>query len=118
MKSFNTESYAQALKNTDPFEYGGRISQILGLTIEALGLTANLGDICRVYTEKRDRYILSEVVGFKENKVVLMPFGDLSGAGPKSYVISDERSLNVPVAGRCAGECWMGWVIRWMARAR
>jgi len=103
MKPFSTEEYTQALKDVDPFEYGGRISQILGLTIEAIGLTANLGDICRIYTEKRDRYILAEVVGFKENKAVLMPFGDLAGVGPKSYVISDERSLNVPVGRQVCG---------------
>lgn len=96
MKRFNASDYAEAIRNADTFEYGGRISQILGLTVEAVGLAANIGDICRIYTEKRDRYILSEVVGFKDKKAVLMPFGDLSGAGPSSYVISDERSLNVP----------------------
>ena len=97
MKYFDTGAYAKAVSDTETLEYGGRVSQILGLTVEAVGLTANLGDICRIYTEKRDQFILSEVVGFKENKAVLMPFGDLAGAGPKSYVISDERSLNVAV---------------------
>jgi flagellum-specific ATP synthase len=103
MKNFDTEKYKEAVKNADPLEYGGRISQILGLTVEAVGLTANLGDICRIYTEKRDKFILSEVVGFKDKKAVLMPFGDLAGAGPKSHVISDERSLNVPVGRALCG---------------
>ncbi len=103
MKRFDTENYKEAVKNAEPFEYGGRISQILGLTVEAVGLTANLGDICRIYTEKRDKHILSEVVGFKDKKAVLMPFGDLAGAGPNSHVISDERSLNVPVGRALCG---------------
>jgi flagellum-specific ATP synthase len=97
MKPFETQIYAETIKNADPLDYGGRVSQILGLTVEAVGLAANLGDICRIYTKKRGRYILAEVVGFKDKKAVLMPFGDLSGAGPNSYVISDERALNVPV---------------------
>jgi flagellum-specific ATP synthase len=96
-KLFNIDMYRDALKYAEPYEYGGKISQILGLTVEAEGLTANLGDICRIYTEKRDKYILSEVVGFKDKKVVLMPFGDLAGAGPNSHVVSEERQLNVAV---------------------
>lgn len=94
---FNVDMYREAVKDADPYEYGGRVSQILGLTVEAAGLTAKLGDICRIYTEKRDKYILSEVVGFRDKKVVLMPFGDLSGAGPNSHVVSEERQLNVAV---------------------
>jgi flagellum-specific ATP synthase len=96
-KLCNLDMYREAVKDADPYEYGGRVSQILGLTVEAVGLTAKLGDICRIYTEKRDKYILSEVVGFKDKKVVLMPFGDLSGAGPNSHVVSEERQLNVAV---------------------
>ena len=103
MKYFDTEKFTEAVKSAESLEYGGRISQILGLTVEAVGLTANLGDICRIYTEKRDKFILSEVVGFKDKKAVLMPFGDLAGAGPNSHVISDERSLNVPVGRALCG---------------
>jgi len=103
MKYFDTSGYAKTIKNAETFEFGGRISQILGLTVEAVGLTANVGDICRIYTEKRDRYILSEVVGFKGKKAMLMPFGDLSGAGPNSYVVSEGHSLNVPVGRAFCG---------------
>lgn len=103
MKYFDTSAYAKAIENAEPFEHGGRVSQILGLTVEAIGLTANLGDICRIYTERRDKFILSEVVGFKDKKALLMPFGDLAGAGPNSHVISDDRSLNVPVGRAFCG---------------
>ena len=96
-KYFNTQPYIDALKDAETFEYGGRVSQILGLTVEAGGLKAKLGDICRIYTEERERHILSEVVGFRDNKVVLMPFGDLSGAGPNSHVVSEERAMTVAV---------------------
>ena len=90
--------YRKALKSIDPFEYGGRVSQILGLTVEASGLTAKLGDICRIYTDKQTDHILSEVVGFKDNKVLLMPYGDLSGVGPNSYVVSNDCAFRVPVS--------------------
>jgi flagellum-specific ATP synthase len=96
-RNFSTEAYREAVRDAEIYEYGGRVSQILGLTVEAAGLTAKLGDICRIYTEDRSRYILSEAVGFRDKKVVLMPFGDLSGAGPNSHVVSDDRPMNVAV---------------------
>lgn len=101
-----TQCYINALKDRDFYEYGGRVSQIFGLTVEAVGLSAKLGDICRIYTDDKTKFILSEVVGFKEKKVLLMPFGDLSGVGPSSYVVSDNRSLKVPV-----GEAFLGRVL-------
>ncbi len=93
----------KALQDKDFFEYGGRVSQIYGLTVEAVGLSAKLGDMCRIYTDDKTKYILSEVVGFKEKKVLLMPFGDLSGVGPSSYVVSDNRALMVPVGKAFCG---------------
>ena len=98
-----TQTYRNALKNRDFFEYGGRVSQIFGLTVEAVGLSAKLGDICRIYTDDKEKFILSEVVGFKEKKVLLMPFGDLSGVGPNSYVVSDHRALKVSVGREFCG---------------
>jgi flagellum-specific ATP synthase len=93
----SAERYRKALKDKEFFEYGGRVSQVYGLTVEAVGLPCKLGDICRIYTDSKDNFVLSEVVGFKEKKVLLMPFGDLGGVGPSSYVVSDNRSLSVPV---------------------
>ncbi len=98
-----TQRLKDALNNKDFFEYGGRVSQIYGLTVEAVGLSAKLGDICRIYTDDKSKFILSEVVGFKEKKVLLMPFGDLSGVGPSSYVVSDNRAMKVPVGNDFLG---------------
>lgn len=107
----NIQSYRTVLKDLETFEFGGKVSQIVGLTVEAVGLATRLGDICRIYTETRDRYILSEVVGFKDKKVLLMPFGDLSGVGPNSSVISTGQSLVVPV-----GKAFCGRVLDGLGR--
>lgn len=107
-KFYDMNALRSAVRDSDPYEYGGKVSQIVGLTVEAAGLTAKLGDICRIYTETREKYILSEVVGFRDKKVVLMPFGDLSGAGPNSHVVSEERSMNVPVGKDYCGRVLNG----------
>jgi flagellum-specific ATP synthase len=97
MKHFDIEKYEKILDAVDPFEYGGKVSQVIGLTVESVGLTARMGDICKVFTGFNGDYILAEVVGFKEKKVLLMPLGELSGVGPDNFVISTNECLKVPV---------------------
>lgn len=95
--------YKTALKNRSFIEHGGRVSQVYGLSVEAVGMSAKLGDTCRIYTDNKEQFVLAEVVGFKERRTLLMPFGDLSGVGPSSYVVSDERALSVAVGKEFCG---------------
>ncbi len=103
IEHFDIEKYRKILKNTDTFETGGKVSQVIGLAVEAVGLNAKMGDICRIYTDSNGRHTLAEVVGFKKNKVLLMPFGDLSGVGPENHVICMNAPLMVPVGKGCLG---------------
>ena len=70
MRHFDISSYQKSVKEADIFEYRGKVSQVIGLTVEAVGLQARMGDICRIYTGYKDEYVLAEVVGFKEKKVL------------------------------------------------
>ena len=90
-------AYKQLLSQLDPLEYGGRVSQVVGLTVESNGPATNVGDICHIFTHKRDKYIQAEVVGFRDKQVLLMPFSELSGVGPGNRVISTNKSFMVPV---------------------
>lgn len=96
-KRFNIEKYRDALKSADLYKYSGKVTQVVGLTVECTGLNARMGEICRVYTGKGNDYVFAEVVGFREKKVLLMPLGALSGVGAENYVVSTGESLRVPV---------------------
>ncbi|MDL2220236.1 flagellar protein export ATPase FliI [Eubacteriales bacterium OttesenSCG-928-N14] len=102
-RNIDITPYKEMIEQTDSYEYGGKVSQVVGLTVEAEGLTVKMGDVCRIYTTPNGDYTLSEVVGFKDNKVLLMPFGDLSGVGPNNVVISTNRPLMVPVGWNFLG---------------
>ncbi len=97
MKHVDYEKYRKQLQSADTYEYGGKVTQVIGLTVESSGPAAKIGDTCHIYSSRMDRAIRAEVVGFKDKKVLLMPFGDLSGVGPGNYVVSTNRSLMVPV---------------------
>lgn len=75
----------------------GRVSQVVGLTIESIGPVVSVGCSCYIKANKYSKPILAEVVGFKENKILLMPLGSMDGIGPGSVVEASEKPLSVKV---------------------
>ncbi len=88
--------YASRITGFNDYVHLGRITQIIGLTLESNGPTANIGDLCWV-TPREGEAIPCEVVGFREDRVLLMPLGELSGIGPGSLVTGTGRPLMVGV---------------------
>jgi flagellum-specific ATP synthase len=97
------EKYYQALQESDTLVYKGKVDKIIGINIESSGPQTNIGEVCNIYTSKGDRFIRAEVVGFKSNKVLLMPFEDINGIGPGSIVESTGDVLRIPVGDELIG---------------
>jgi len=72
----------------------GRVKKVIGLTIEVEGIRAFIGELCTIYND-RNKPIICEAVGFKEEDVILMPLGELSGISPGCRVLSEGRPLSV-----------------------
>ncbi len=94
--------YASMLSAMDPMIHSGRVSQVVGLTVESNGPAAKIGDICQIYTG-RNELVHAEVVGFRDSKVLLMPFKDLSGVSQGNRVVTTNRSFFVPVGRKFVG---------------
>lgn len=99
----NYDKYKNVLSAHDFVKYSGRVSQVVGLTIESIGPAVNMGEICHIYPLKSQVPIVSEVVGFKNNIVSLMPLGDMGGIGPGSRVEATGKSLMVKVGDNLLG---------------
>ena len=97
MKKIDLSKYSDALNRLETMEHGGRVVKIVGLTVESNGPTTKIGDVCRIYPDQGDAYIEAEVVGFKDQRVLLMPFGKMDGVGLGSRVISTGSAFQVPV---------------------
>lgn len=107
----NYDALSQKLLSIDPLKYSGKVVVITGLTVESNGPAVQIGEMCRVFTLRGDRYIPAEVVGFRENRVLLMPFGEMSGVGPGSRVVSTNKSLKVPVGMNYLGRVLDGLAV-------
>ncbi len=96
---------------TETINHIGRIENITGMSMEASGGGANIGDIVMIYDEEQHRQIQAEVVGFREDKVQLMAYESMSGIGTNSFVRNTKKRLKIPV-----GEFLRGRIIDALGR--
>ncbi len=83
----------------------GKVSKIVGLTIESIGPDANLNDVCRIVPKDNpEAEVMAEVVGFKDNRILLMPFESVDGVGPGSIVENTGSVLKVAVSDDILGK--------------
>jgi flagellum-specific ATP synthase len=76
---------------------------VIGLTIEVRGITAFVGEVCKIYNNTNDE-ISCEVVGFRDVDVILMPLGELVGIAPGCRVIPTGSPLNVKCSEELFGK--------------
>ena len=95
--------YRQMLKLGDLYTHKGKIDKIVGMTVEATGPMCNIGDVCSVSVGGSDKEVLAEVVGFKEDKVLLMPYQDTDGIGYGSVVSNTGKKLTISVSDALIG---------------
>ncbi len=97
IQPFSADKYLKAVTGIDPIRRTGRVSQIVGLTIEADGPAVNLGEHCLVKVCDRSELLSAEVVGFKSGRVLLMPLGEISGISPGCEIIATGQKLQVEI---------------------
>lgn len=91
------QQYFQALSIVDTIRTHGKVNQVVGLLIESEGPAVKVGEVCNIYSKDSPLPIKSEVVGFKKNKVLLMPLGEMSGIAPGCEVQATGKPLMVKV---------------------
>lgn len=88
--------YFQRLEACRPMVHRGRVEEIIGLVISSVGPPVAVGEICRIESPE-GTYIPAEVVGFRGNRVLLMPLGELQGIAPGFLVTAQREPFRVPV---------------------
>ncbi len=87
----------------------GRVTQVVGLTIESVGPDVSVGTVCHIMKNIRSsEYIRAEVVGFRGNNILLMPLAVVEGIGPGSVVEAQQKPLAVKVGEQLLGRVLNG----------
>jgi flagellum-specific ATP synthase len=79
----------------------GKVIGVVGLAVEVSGIVASVGEVTHIRTD--DAIVPAEVVGFRGNRLVLMPLGEVSGVRPGTEVRATGRRPSVPVGRALLG---------------
>ncbi|MEN1966875.1 flagellar protein export ATPase FliI [Lentibacillus sp. N15] len=96
--------YAAAIEQADTYKRYGKVLRVVGLMIESQGPDANIGEVCLIHADKvKKRKVMAEVVGFNREKIILMPYAEVTEIGPGCLVESTGQSLTVKIGRALIG---------------
>lgn len=99
---------AQRVETLDTVDHLGKVVQVTGLIIESEGPQASLGDICQIFSLGTPLRVYAEVVGFREQRILLMPLEDMSGVHPGCHVKLSTGLNKIPLGGETLGRVLNG----------
>lgn len=102
--------YLTAIERCQPIRQEGKVLKVAGLVLEASGPGLSVGSLCAVHAPD-GRLIPAEIVGFKDKRVIAMPFGEVKGIKPGSRMVDLNRRAFVHV-----GKGFLGRVIDGMGQ--
>src|SRR5699024_10375717 len=94
----NIDPYVTAIEQADTYKRYGKILRVVGLMIESQGPAAKIGEVCYIYASSSNKEpILAGVVGFNSEKIILMPYAEVTEIGPGCLVESTGKPLTIKV---------------------
>ncbi|MEG1256017.1 flagellar protein export ATPase FliI [Clostridium sp.] len=103
MISIDVNEIYQKINRTNFNYMEGVVKNIIGLTIEVKGVKGFVGEIFHIYNEENNS-IVSEVVGFKDDSLMLMPLGNLTGISPGCKVVRTGKQLSIKCSDELLGK--------------
>ncbi|HEX7556615.1 MAG TPA: FliI/YscN family ATPase [Leptolinea sp.] len=94
--------YQQSIRDCRTLRISGKIIQVVGLTIEAIGLDCKIGEVCEIRTKDK-KPLMAEVVGFRDDRVLLMALNDMQGLQPGSPIFPAFEASQAPVGTSLLG---------------
>jgi len=100
--TIDIKKYRSFVETSSFVKKTGKISQIIGLLIESNGPGVSIGSICTIQSKNRSP-VEAQVVGFRDNKTLLMPLGDIYGIAPGCTIEVTEEQPSFSVSSEMIG---------------
>jgi flagellum-specific ATP synthase len=91
------ESMQEFLRRAETIAVTGRVTQVLGTIIEGQVPDCSIGRLCDVTASPFDPPLKAEIVGFRHDKALMMPLGEMHGLKPGAHIRSVKMSPTVRV---------------------
>ena len=106
----NWGKYLEVMTSCQPFKLEGKIVKVAGIVAEANGPGLSVGSLCSIKNSDGQN-IQAEVIGFNDQRVIVMPFGEMRGIEPGSRIVEISKKPAVPV-----GDAYLGRVVDGLGR--
>ncbi len=103
MPDIDLSPYAERIRDHDPLVVCGKIVDVAGLALEATGPAMHVGDLCYVRAKDGGDQVPVETVGFRNERILLMPLGAITGIGPGDFLVPTHRPRVVRVGPALLG---------------
>jgi flagellum-specific ATP synthase len=101
--TLSLDKFHSCLNATCTIQAYGKVTNVVGLVIEAQGPVSRLGTVCDIYTKGHAHKITAEVLGFRDNKVLMMPLEEIRGIGPGCPIVARQQRATIPVGSELLG---------------
>lgn len=108
MPKIDLSESIQKIREVGLYQVKGKVKELTGLIVRAVVPNVRVGELCYIHIHNLNKSIKAEVVGFRDNDVLLMPLSELEGIGPGNDVIPTGDCLRVPVGEELLGRILNG----------
>ncbi len=95
--------YHKDLETVQLIRIYGKVTRLIGLIIEGHGPGAPVGTVCTIFPKGEGDPISAEIVGFRDQTILLMPLGEMAGIGPGSQIVVSKERATVRVSTKLLG---------------
>ncbi len=95
--------YSERIAAARTIRHFGKVTKVVGLVVESAGPAVSVGRLCHIENFDTGVRVRAEVVGFRDDRILLMPLGPITGITPGAIVTSTFEQLRVPVGDQLIG---------------
>ncbi len=95
--------YNRVIEFTNPIKLNGKVTDVIGAIIVSVGPNVSLGEICTIIDRSGKEICQTEVVGFKEGKVLSIALGEIQNIAPSCQIVASGRSFSIGVGEQLLG---------------
>jgi|SRR5579872_2862710 len=108
MDHLSLTPYINSVNQSDPLPWVGEVTAIVGLLIESAGPAVSIGDFCEV-SAANGRSIRTQVIGFRNGRVLAMPLEEPEGLHLGARVIARSEDARLAVGPALLGRVLDGF---------
>ncbi|MDH7604718.1 MAG: flagellar protein export ATPase FliI [Melioribacter sp.] len=97
------ERYQKVISKSDTLKVNGKVVDVVGLIIVSVGPNVVMGEVCTIVDQNGNEICKSEVVGFKNGKVLSIALGEVHNISPACEIKATGKGFTVGVGKELLG---------------